>query len=173
MAFSKRHPLNWTGTVESDSMLGDRQSFNVKDYATSQVAPPTQNSARCEAIFVLNKSGGTLAKGSLVLPSATASYEFPFAVAGVASTGYYCGAVSPFIAASTVANGAGFWLIVSGLTMLPYSGSGTILRGSFLETAATGRCTLRNTGVFCGIAHDPISSGDAGTLFWANLAPTC
>lgn len=171
MAYSARHRLDWTGTIESDTQLGERHKFLVRDYATSQVSPPSVYSATCEAILVVNKSGGTLAKGSLVLPSATTSYEFPFGTAGLASTGYYCGAVSPWIAASTVANGAGFWLIIGGLTKLAYSGSGTVLIGSFLETAATGRATLRSSGTLCGIAKEAINGSAAGTLFWANLRP--
>ena len=167
--YAHRHGIDWTGTVESDSFLGERHKFNVKDYITDRTNPTAKHSAVCDALFVLNKSGGTLARGSLVLPSDTSSYEFPFAVDGVAGTSFYCGQVSPWIASPTVADGDGFWLIIRGLTKLLYSGSGTILRGSFLETAATGRATLYSSGVFCGHSAEAINGSAAGTMFWAHL----
>lgn len=160
--------LTWTGTVEDDSFLGQVHRFNVKDYLANRQNPSSIGAATCEAVLLLNKSGTTLARGSLVLPSATLSYEFPLATAGLATTNY-CGAVSPWIAQSTVANGAGFWLVLEGVTKLAYTGSGTVLRGSFLESAASGRATLLSSGTLCGISREAIDGSAAGTLFHAHL----
>lgn len=167
MSYSTVDNLTWTGTLADESKLGMRKRFHVKDYITSRTTPSAYNSATCEAILVLNKSSGTLAKGSLVLPSTTASYGFPYATAGVSGTAFFCGAVSPWLTVATVADGAAYWLITEGLTQVPYSGSGAVTIGARVELAATGRATLYGTSssIQCGYAREAINGSAAGTLF--------
>lgn len=166
MTVSTPVDLRFTSTTFNENLLGFEKEFRVHDFVTSEQHPPFKNSSVCRAIFCVNKSGGTLAKGSYVEASDTAAYPFPLAVdvvAGADEVGV--GFVSPFIAGATVADDAGFWLITHGLTRVAY-GSGTVLVGSPLESAASGRVALYVDGQVIAFSQEAKSSG-AGELFWA------
>jgi len=169
MPYASFKDLTWTGSIHSESELGQRHRFNVKDFITSRLNPSSFNSATCDAILVLNKSGGTLAKGHTVLPSTTASYGFPYAVQGVAGTAFMAGVVSPWIPEATVANGEAFWLIVNGFTEIAHTGTGNVTIGARIELGASGRVTVFGSGVVCGFAHEASNAPAAGTLFQAYI----
>lgn len=166
MSYSFAHDLKFTSTTFDENNLGFERDFRVLDFVTDSLHPPFKNAAQCHAIFCVNKSGGTLAKGAYVEASDTAAYPFPLAVdvvAGADEVGV--GFVSPWIDGDTVANGAAFWLITKGLTRVVYA-SGTILVGSPIEAAASGRVALYDDGQLLGFSQEAKSSG-AGELFWA------
>lgn len=174
MAHSKLKSLNWTGTLEDETLLGMEQTFQVKDY--SDLSNITlKNSARCTAILCKNVSGGTLVRGGLIEPVDNDTYYFPFGCGVVSGDEELCvGAVSPWISAATVAVDASFWCIVHGLTKLRYDGSADIDPGDPLSTAASGTAKVHVLGTdpeHCrvGIGAEDIASGSAGTLFWAYL----
>jgi hypothetical protein len=168
MSYSTPFDLRYTSTTFDETLLGFEREFKVLDFVTDSLHPPFKNSAVCRAIFVVNKSNGTLAKGSNVLPNTEAAYPFPMATAGVAGAVDGVGWVSPWISAATVADNACFWLITHGLTRIPYSGSGTVNVGTQLESASTGRATALSSGEKIGWAHEA-EAGSAGDLFWAYI----
>lgn len=172
MSASKIYDLRFTGTVaKEEDVIGHRATFHVKDYTDSE-HPTSKFACKCEAVFVLNKSGGTLAKGLRVLAHTNATYFPGVAVAGAAGADVaFAGAVSPFIRASTVADGYGFWLITRGLTKLGYDGAANLAVGDRLQTVASGwvKEWTATSEVFCGYAASAITSGSAGDLFWAYL----
>lgn len=173
MPHSKIHDLRWTGTVTKEAdVLGHRATFDVKDYVSDALNPSHLYATKCEAVFVLNKSSGTLAKGRRVLPSTTASYYPPVAVAGLGGAEVpFAGVVSPFIAGATVADGAGFWLIVKGLTYMGYDGSANFAIGDDLATAANGTIAEWSdyTDIFVGYSAAAKTSGSAGDLHLSYL----
>jgi hypothetical protein len=174
MAHGKIYDLRFTGDVAKEAdVLGHKTTFHVKDY-TDQVHPTSKFACKCEAVFVLNKSGGTLAKGRRVLVSTDATYFPGVAVAGLGGVDVpFVGVVSPFIAGATVADGDGFWLITKGLTKIGYgTGTPNFAVGDKLATAANGCVTewTDYTDIFVGYAGEAKTSGSEGDLMWAYLA---
>jgi hypothetical protein len=173
MAHGKIYDLRFTGPVAKEAdVIGHKTTFHVKDY-TDANNPSAQFACKCEAVFVLNKSGGTLAKGLRVLPPTDATYFPGVSCAGAAGAElHHVGVVSPFIRTTTVANGDGFWLITRGLTKVGYNGSANFAVGDKLATAASGWVAewTDYTNIFVGYIAEAKTSGSAGDLLWAYLA---
>lgn len=177
MSYSKVKNFLFNGTAEDEvAMLGTRDTFSIPGAA----ALPLTGSPRCEAVLVINKSGGTLARGRRVLAHTNAVYGPGVAVGGLAGVGNsapFAGVVNPFLAAATVAADASFWLIVRGVTKIGYDGSASLSVGDKLAPAANG-CVKEydyDTEVledFCGYAASEITTGSEGDLFWAYLKST-
>lgn len=172
MAYSSVKDFLFAGTVEDEaSFLGMRKEFAIPASASA----PMTGSPKCEAVFVINKSGTTLARGRRVVAHTNATYSPGVAVAGLAgvgNSGPFAGVVCPFIEATTVADGYGFWLVTRGLTKVGYDGAANLAVGDKLAPAASG--TFKEFDYetqliedFCGYAASAISSGSAGDLFWA------
>lgn len=158
---------------DEGSFLGCRSTFSIP----ASVTKPFTGSPQCEAVYVINKSGGTLARGRRVVAHTNAVYCPGVAVAGLAgvgNSGPFAGVVNPFLASATVAADSGFWLITRGLTKIGYDGAATIAVGDKLAPAANG-CVKEfdyETQLledFCGYAASAITSGSEGDLFWAYL----
>lgn len=125
--------------------------------------------AWCEAVFVKNLSGGTLAKGLRCLPSTTAATGPMRGVLGAAGADVaFCGFVCPFIETTTVAANAGFWLITRGFTRVGYDGSANFAVGDTLSGAASGWVSESGEDYedpWCvGFAWEAKTSGSAGDL---------
>lgn len=169
---SPKYPLSYTATPDDEKALGMIQYFSdISSYFASTDAY-RGFASWCVARWVVNKSGGTLAKGIRVLHYTNASYPPGVAVGGAAgadvvSAGYVC----PFITASTVANGYGFWLITEGFTKVGYDGSANFSVGDNLSGAASGwvsEATENYTDPWIvGKAGEAKTSGSAGDLFQA------
>lgn len=160
--------------VNDAQQLGVRRTHKCTDYSTT----PFQfySAEPVEAIWVQNKSGGTLAKGIRVGWNNGADTLGPGRSVGAAvgDETRAAGVVSPWIKDTTVAANKGFWLIVKGPTKVGYDGSATIAIGSPLGGAATGWTKLHVEVTdpelsFMGYALEAITSGAAGTLFWARV----
>jgi hypothetical protein len=126
-------------------------------------------SAWCEAVFVKNLSGGTLAKGLRVLPSTTAATPGLRGCLGAAGADVaFVGFVNPFLETSTVAIAAGFWLVIKGFTRVGYDGSATFSVGDTLSGAASGWVSESGETYedpWCvGFACEAKTSGSAGDL---------
>lgn len=127
-------------------------------------------SAWCDAVFVKNKSGGTLAKGLRCLVNTNATYGPLRAVAGAAGADVpFAGFVNPFLeGATTVAADAGFWLIIKGFTRVGYDGSANFAVGDALSGAASGWVSESGGNYvdpWCvGFAWEAKTSGSAGDL---------
>lgn len=125
--------------------------------------------AWCQAVFVKNKSGTTLAKGLRCLPSTDTTYIPLRGVLGAAGADVaFCGFVCPFIETTTVASNAGFWLVIKGMTRVGYNGSASFAVGDTLDGAASGWVAesgeVYTDPFIIGFAAEAKTSGSAGDL---------
>lgn len=145
---------------------------NISNYFASTDAMRSAN-AWCIARFVVNKAVATLAKGLRVLHNNDATYCPGIATAGAAGSNVsFAGFVCPFITASTVADGYGYWLILEGFTKVGYDGSASFGVRDDLSGAASGWvdkavATYGDTGWVLGKALEAKTSGSAGDLISA------
>lgn len=167
-----KYPLSYTATPDDEKYLGSLQFFSdISSYFATTDAY-YDFAPWCIARWVINKSGGTLAKGLRVLPSTDATYPPGCAVAGAAGADVaFMGFVCPFITSTTVANGAGFWLITEGFTKVGYNGSANFAVGDTLDGAASGWVAesgeVYTDPFIIGFAGEAKTSGSAGDLIQA------
>lgn len=158
MQGTPRYALSYSGSVEDEKYLGSEFYFNNISGYFASTDSYASFASWCKARFVINKSGGTLAKGVRVLHNTNATYAPGVAVAGVAGADVvFAGFVCPFISTTTVANGDGFWLITEGFTKVTYDGSANFAVGDNLSGAASGHCSEA-----VGDYTDPWIIGKAG-----------
>jgi hypothetical protein len=163
--------------VGSDAgYVGTRHFFSDIGAKFPSTSVLQAGSAWCEAVFVKNLSGGTLAKGLRVLPSTTAATPGLRGCLGAAGADVaFVGFVNPFLETATVAINAGFWLITKGFTRVGYDGSATIAVGDTLSGAASGWVSESGETYedpWCiGFACEVKTSGSAGDLIDAYV--TC
>lgn len=170
---SPKYPLHYTGVADDEKYLGSICYFaNVSQYFASTDAYRSF-AAWCIARWVINKSGGTLAKGIRVLTNTNASYPPGSAILGAAGADVvFAGFVCPFISNSTtVANGEGCWIITEGFTKVGYDGSANFAVGDKLSGAASGWCNEATENYtdpwIIGCAGEAKTSGTAGDLIQA------
>lgn len=167
-----KYPLEYTATPDDEKYLGSTCFFpNISQYFASTDAM-RGFAAWCIARWVVNKSGGTLAKGLRVLHHNNATYVPGVAVAGAAGADVeFAGFVNPFMTATTVADGYGFWLITEGFTKVGYDGSANFAIRDNLSGAASGWCSEATENYtdpwIIGKALEAKTSGSAGDLISA------
>jgi hypothetical protein len=164
--------LSFCDTQFDEKLLGTKHYFpNIAEYFAASEAP-RGFAPWCIGTFVINKSGGTLAKGIRVLHNNNATY-CPGVAVGVAAGAdvEFAGFVCPFISTTTVAADAGFWLITKGFTKVGYDGSANFAIRDNLSGAASGwvnEATENYTDPWIiGKALEAKTSGSAGDLIMA------
>lgn len=152
-----------------DGYHGSMHYFNDIGHYFPSTSAIRAGSAWCLGVFVQNKSNGTLAKGLRCLPSTDSTYGPMRGVLGAAGADVaFCGFVCPFIETTTVADDAGFWLIVKGFTRVGYDGSANFAVGDTLSGAASGWVSESVEDYTdpwtVGFAWEAKTSGSAGDL---------
>lgn len=172
MLGTPKYPLHYTGAVDDAKYLGKECYFgNIAQYFASTDAYRAC-AAWCKARWVINKAGTTLAKGLRVLHKVDATYAPGIATSTAAGADVvFAGYVCPFITASTVADGEGYWLIVEGFTKVGYDGSANFAVSDNLSGAASGwvsEATENYTDPWIlGKVGEAKTSGSAGDLIQA------
>lgn len=155
--------LGQSDIVKDDGLLGALREFMDRDFADpGDVAP--LSGAVVRARYVLNDSGGTLAKGSGVVYKS--GYTLKRIGGNHSANGVCDGIVDPYLPAA-VADGAYFWIIEQG-PVLALAGSGGLAANNLLQTAASGTFVAGTLGTnsvgHCGRAQAAITATELGRV---------
>jgi len=118
-------------------LLGKVVEFEDRNWASTDPIKPLLSGMTIKARFVKNDSGGTLAKNLIV---AWKSGYVGTRVGGLCavSPARPCGVVTPY-AGATIADGANFWMIVSGPCNVVSDGAATIAITDQITPAGSGK----------------------------------